>query len=238
MTGSDSPHESATYEEGDNTVISHDTPVSNGGFRGGDDVRNLDFRASSPAKRPRIVANGKTVDAQADDRMELDDIENSSVSPRKANMVQTPLPNRTKSINKTRLDQEDSATTMQGEAGELGALLNGNTSSSESHTGSNADTLNASSPPTSTEMDGDRAINIAQAEPPTFDEQVQKIKDLTLGMQLKEGLRGFVVSNTWFNRIVSRTTLGKHKNYPKTLREGEVGPIDNTDLLPNGRFIS
>ena len=52
-----------------------------------------------------------------------------------------------------------------------------------------------------------------------------------------EGQKGVLVSATWLNRVLSRSSEGlKNNEYPKEAREGPIGPVDNSDIVPDGGF--
>lgn len=69
-----------------------------------------------------------------------------------------------------------------------------------------------------------------------IDEQVRRVQDMG-SRQIDEGSRGVVISNTWLQRVLSRSTEGLRNNqYSKEAREGNVGPLDNSDIVPKGAF--
>ncbi|KAK5708444.1 hypothetical protein LTR97_000985 [Elasticomyces elasticus] len=58
-----------------------------------------------------------------------------------------------------------------------------------------------------------------------------------LGSQLDVGEKGVVVSCAWLARVMSRTSEGlKSSDYPKSAREGPIGLVDNSDIVPPGVF--
>ncbi|KAK3645531.1 hypothetical protein LTR22_014695 [Elasticomyces elasticus] len=58
-----------------------------------------------------------------------------------------------------------------------------------------------------------------------------------LGSQLDVGEKGVVVSCAWLARVMSRTSEGlKSSDYPKSAREGPIGLVDNSDIVPPGAF--
>ncbi|THC95400.1 hypothetical protein EYZ11_005124 [Aspergillus tanneri] len=64
---------------------------------------------------------------------------------------------------------------------------------------------------------------------PSYDDQVAKVT-LHMAQPLKEKQKGYVVSMSWLKRVLARSST-----YPdltdKTAMEGEVGPVDNSDLV-------
>jgi ubiquitin carboxyl-terminal hydrolase 4/11/15 len=71
---------------------------------------------------------------------------------------------------------------------------------------------------------------------PSIDEQVSEVTQLSL-KPLEHGDRGNVVSVRWLQRVRARTTeeLSSTK-FPKAAREGEIGPVDNSDIVPSNAF--
>ena len=58
-----------------------------------------------------------------------------------------------------------------------------------------------------------------------------------LNKQLDEGQKGIVVSTKWLQRVQSRSSKGLLDNkYSKEAREGLIGAVDNSDLVPEGAF--
>jgi ubiquitin carboxyl-terminal hydrolase 4/11/15 len=66
---------------------------------------------------------------------------------------------------------------------------------------------------------------------PPIDEQVATVTRLLM-QALKERQKGFVVSASWLNRVLSRSTrVPQRDKVDKTASEGEIGPVDNSDLV-------
>lgn len=73
---------------------------------------------------------------------------------------------------------------------------------------------------------------------PNIDEQVQRVREI-INQPLREKQRGYIVSGKWLARVLARSTAGqKSSEYDKSCREGEVGPIDNSDLVSRGKLLS
>ena len=65
---------------------------------------------------------------------------------------------------------------------------------------------------------------------PGIDEQIETVEQI-LKTPLSEGEKGYLVSYNWLGRVFSRSShTDRAKKYPKEAMEGEVGPIDNSDL--------
>ena len=189
-------------------------------------------RQSSPAKRPRSQRDGTAEMAQGDE-MEVDE---SSRSPTKKANVEThgsPLPSRFKTIDESatnhdeplgQVRQDDQPRTTVAEV----------SSTSESHDGSSStDATVVSSAPTLVDNDTEALTKTEQTEPPSFERQYETVLSLTTGCQITEGFKGFVVSCRWLNRVVARTSKRQHEGWQKSVKEGDVGPVDNRDLVPN-----
>jgi ubiquitin carboxyl-terminal hydrolase 4/11/15 len=92
-------------------------------------------------------------------------------------------------------------------------------------------------PPYSAEESNGDQWKVAGGAPlPSIDEQVSEVMQLSL-KQLEHGDRGNVVSVRWLQRVMARTTeeLSGTK-FPKAAREGEIGPVDNSDIVPANAF--
>ncbi|KAE8147670.1 hypothetical protein BDV25DRAFT_159842 [Aspergillus avenaceus] len=68
-----------------------------------------------------------------------------------------------------------------------------------------------------------------EAERPSYDDQVARVTCFMM-QPLKEGQKGYVVSMAWLKRVLSRSSTHADKT-DKTAAEGEVGPVDNSDLV-------
>ena len=73
------------------------------------------------------------------------------------------------------------------------------------------------------------AMGIApSAEPPSIDEQVGKVM-VYLNRELKAKQKGYVVSQKWLTRVHARSSDAP-KGTDKSATEGEIGPVDNSDV--------
>ncbi|KAM3416280.1 hypothetical protein BST61_g7886 [Cercospora zeina] len=67
-------------------------------------------------------------------------------------------------------------------------------------------------------------------------EQVDNVRTMAARAPA-EGDVGVCISNKWLARVLSRTADGlQSKEHPKEAREGPVGPLDNSDIVPAGAF--
>ncbi|EME84270.1 uncharacterized protein MYCFIDRAFT_214678 [Pseudocercospora fijiensis CIRAD86] len=91
-------------------------------------------------------------------------------------------------------------------------------------------------PPYSKEDNGDQSSKMPVFSTEEYDQQYAHVLQLA-NKELDEGTRGVIVSRRWLDRVRSRSTQGlTSKKYPKEAREGPVGPLDNSDLLPEDAF--
>jgi ubiquitin carboxyl-terminal hydrolase 4/11 len=70
---------------------------------------------------------------------------------------------------------------------------------------------------------------------PSVDDQVAKVMALH-ARPLVERQEGYLLSNSWLARVLARTSDNiKHpEQFDKTALEGEIGPVDNSDLVAEG----
>ncbi|GAB7360330.1 hypothetical protein MBLNU230_g8084t1 [Neophaeotheca triangularis] len=69
-----------------------------------------------------------------------------------------------------------------------------------------------------------------------IDEQIRKVTEVAM-QEPDAGSRGYLISAKWLSRVYSRSTDGKgNSEYPKEAREGNIGPIDNSDIAVEGSF--
>ena len=101
---------------------------------------------------------------------------------------------------------------------------------------SSATSFESEPPPAYTEMDTTSKTDMTGYTTEQLDQQVAKVMEAIAG-SLDVGEKGVVVSNKWLARVMSRTSDGlKSSEYPKEAREGPIGPVDNSDIVPDGEF--
>lgn len=71
---------------------------------------------------------------------------------------------------------------------------------------------------------------------PSLDDQVRQIKEIA-DKPGKAGDKGYVIAQAWLDRVFSRTSDGLHGGFAKELREGEIGPVDNSSVVANGKNL-
>ena len=74
------------------------------------------------------------------------------------------------------------------------------------------------------------APTIASADLPSIDAQISQVTQL-IQKPLKDKQKGFAVSARWLNRVRARSSIpGQTGKVEKAATEGEIGPVDNSDL--------
>lgn len=171
-------------------------------------IRQLEInRSSSPAKRK--------LDGDHDTHSATGEEQDSSApkrqkSPKDEDQITSPLPSRHKpvpsiEINDQQLSNDDMADSVMEDAAAVS-------------------------------QDGvEKVIGHGQTEEvPSLNDQVRLITRLVGEVKLEDGMKTYLVANSWLNRVVSRTTSGLHQTFDKDLREGEIGPVDNSSIVANG----
>ncbi|OAX77831.1 hypothetical protein ACJ72_07866 [Emergomyces africanus] len=72
----------------------------------------------------------------------------------------------------------------------------------------------------------------ASHDRPPIDEQVAAVTRLLM-LPVKDQQKGYVVSANWLGRVLSRSSTGgpQREKADKTASEGDIGPVDNSDLV-------
>jgi ubiquitin carboxyl-terminal hydrolase 4/11 len=74
-------------------------------------------------------------------------------------------------------------------------------------------------------------ITDSEAELPSIDEQVQRVLELAQKFP-EDKQKGYVLSYNWLNRVLARSSKeGGVKPVDKKFAEGEIGPVDNSDII-------
>lgn len=91
-------------------------------------------------------------------------------------------------------------------------------------------------PPYSAEEDTNPSASHNGPSDLSLEDQVSKVYQLA-SKPLQHGDRGYVVSCKWLGRVLSRTKEGlASTDHPKDAREGPIGPVDNSDIVPDDAF--
>lgn len=192
-------------------------------------------RASSPAKRSASERDEEDGALNQNTEMHVRD---QSRSPKKIYQEHvSPMPNRFKPANEFQplqrsmssdmLDQDDTTEHSRSVSGPVvpgGSLVGVEMYTSSVPLVSGAADTNAS------QKRAGSSIKI-----PSFDEQDRMIRQLASKPLGDEGGKGYVLSSKWLVRVQARTTQGLHESHAKDAREGEVGPVDNSDIAMNGK---
>jgi ubiquitin carboxyl-terminal hydrolase 4/11/15 len=85
--------------------------------------------------------------------------------------------------------------------------------------------------------DSKSASNQTSADLPSLDEQVNKVLELSR-KPLQDRQVGFIVANSWLERVWARTPqyADKQREFSKSAAEGEIGPVDNSNLVGAGAY--
>jgi hypothetical protein len=172
-------------------------------------IRQLELnRSSSPAKRK--LDGG--YDSPSATGLEQDfSAPKRQKSPKDEEQITSPLPSRHKPIPSIEIDNRDA---------------------------SNIDMADSVMEDIAADVDDgvEQVIGHGQIEDkPTLNDQVRTITKLAAEAKLVDGVKVYLVANRWLNRVVSRTTSGQHQSFDKDLRDGVIGPVDNSSIVANGK---
>ncbi|KAI9782348.1 MAG: CSN-associated deubiquitinating enzyme Ubp12 [Geoglossum umbratile] len=196
-------------------------------------------RSSSPAiKRPASVMNGE-------DATQYDDVD----------MVATPpSPDTLKASRSESIDTRTYATNIilreppstdirRHKRSTSVDMLNvehvasSNTDSSTSGSSDNTSTSVSETTTTCSAVTDSSQVSVKDEEPkdiPSIDEQIGMVTGL-VQRPLQDGQKGFVISNKWLQRVLARSSNKlKDDKVDKEATEGEIGPVDNSDLVAEG----
>ena len=204
------------------------------------DMRKLGLgaRSSSPAKRSASERDEDDDATRTNTGMDMDFL-GSPRSPKKSYYEHTsPMPNRFKPINEVHNGRRAVSVDMleEDEKTDRREPLSVSGSDESGDSRPDADMFNNSIPSSPPTTEQDVGPPNASSDNPTLDEQVRIIKELLSNSVLQEGGKGFVVSNKWLSRVQSRTRQGVHEGFDKSAREGEIGPVDNSDIALNSKY--
>jgi hypothetical protein len=67
---------------------------------------------------------------------------------------------------------------------------------------------------------------------PSLDEQVEQVRTQASQFEEKEGLPGYLISRKWLGRVIARSKYSTEMGtFDKSCLEGDIGQIDNEDIL-------
>lgn len=193
----------------------------------------LSARASSPAKRSASERDESERELQ--NGLEQSSPSHPERSPKKIlHEHVSPMPNRFKSMGRAGEEDDLIPSQINGmdlqpseEPGAVDNYIDGDRNSK------------ATSMASASDQRGESASARIPQQPsnagrPSYDHQMKLITEITEDRRnLKDGEIGFAVSSRWISRVQARTTTAAD-NYDKQTREGEVGPVDNSDIVSNG----
>jgi len=212
--GPNSPEGSMSGERAENASASIDLdqdPPSSPQSTAEGDIQKLALgRSSSPAKRTLSESNGDDEEHDSASRgMELDSAKRQKSPKDHDEIIGSPMPSRHKATPSIELNSQRVIDTEMPDELADGADM---------------------------QQDGlQQIIGHGQTtDVPTLDEQVAIITQLCSGIP-KAGEKGYLVATEWLQRVQSRTTEGLHGDFGKHFREGEIGPVDNSSIVSNGK---
>ncbi|KAK2802058.1 CSN-associated deubiquitinating enzyme Ubp12 [Onygenales sp. PD_10] len=208
---------------------SQDSPMADTASENG----RQDLQSTPATKRPAAEMGGDDrqpldVEMRTDASPASEDKESSDNGPK--NKKQTDWPTRQRrAVSVDMVGQEDNKTEAKDDSSK---------SSSEDTTSSSSDSVYPTPSSMSTytasvhDSTKSRASSCASHDIPPIDEQVATVTRLLM-QPLKEKQKGYVVSANWLNRVLSRSSKGPpgREKPDKTASEGEIGPVDNSDLV-------
>lgn len=164
-------------------------------------------RAASPAKRSAGEMEG---------------------SGREGNMREQPDSNEDVAMAGTSNDLYDQDTGVNSAATSIQGTMTTNTS---------ATSFESEDPPPYAAGNDDEQWKVNGGAPtPSIDDQVREVMQL-MQKPLEHGDRGTVVSTRWLARVLSRATENQQSTeYSKASREGDIGHVDNSDIVPGNAF--
>ncbi|KAK3065665.1 hypothetical protein LTR53_018165, partial [Teratosphaeriaceae sp. CCFEE 6253] len=128
---------------------------------------------------------------------------------------------------KDSMDTQDTTTQNSVATSEVGTLT-ANTS---------ATSLQSDTPPRYTEMEQPQRNTTPTYSTEELDRQHAMVLEAINSSGLDMGEKGVLVSCAWLARVLSRTTEGlKSGDWKKEDREGPIGPVDNSSIVPEGGF--
>jgi ubiquitin carboxyl-terminal hydrolase 4/11/15 len=94
----------------------------------------------------------------------------------------------------------------------------------------------AASSETASLSNGDStATSVSTTNIPTLEDQVSKVLAM-LNTPVVDGQEGYVISEKWLERVFARTqeNSSRPEEFNKTATIGEIGPVDNSELVDTG----
>ncbi|KAI9864016.1 MAG: CSN-associated deubiquitinating enzyme Ubp12 [Trichoglossum hirsutum] len=202
-------------------------------------------RSSSPAiKRPASVMSGEDATQQDDDvdmvvtpsppeasgvgkseSMETE-IYTTSTVPRE--LMQTDIRRHKRGTSVDMLGVEQTAPSN------VDVSTSGSTSGSSDNTSTSISETTATSCSAVTDSSQTSLKDEEHKDLPSIDEQIGMVTEL-VQRPLQDGQKGFVISMKWLQRVLTRSSnKPKDDKADKEATEGDIGPVDNSDLVAEG----
>jgi ubiquitin carboxyl-terminal hydrolase 4/11 len=140
-------------------------------------------------------------------------------------------PSPTASSNKSTLNRQTRATSVDMLRGPNNAPANSEGTSSATAQSIQSDDIADSegTDPSTVEMQDTPSL-------PSIDKQVQMVME-QVAIPSKDGDVGYVIANSWLGRVLARSSdKDSHGPYEKDALEGDIGPLDNSSILLRGMF--
>lgn len=185
------------------------------------------LRSASPAvKRPASDMGAQDRETYPSD-VEMDDSQPTGATPvhadttstadTKAKQQDTGLRHRDRSTPDTLVHTSDPRAVQQSASDNSASSTSDSLIPSPSNQSTAATSLNTDIAPTATSI-------------PSIDEQIAKVTQL-VEAELREGEKGYLLSKKWFQRVQARASHpGEGGKIEKAATEGEIGPVDCSDL--------
>ncbi|MCJ1310555.1 CSN-associated deubiquitinating enzyme Ubp12 [Agyrium rufum] len=203
-------------------------------------------RPASPAKRPRseieeapkdgkatnVEENGSDAPQQQSqglaDSIESQDDVNTSVQ-----SSTRPQPNRhTRDLSVDMFAGEQESTSDQSTPQVLHPFKNSTSLAAGAYvspqSAASSDTSTAS---TTSKTSAASDVSSEQREDvPSIDEQIEQVQSIVSGVPVSEGMKGYIISMSWLNRVKSRSSQKGSETFDKSTLVGPIGPVDNSNI--------
>lgn len=197
-------------------------------------------RSSSPAKRSASEIDKDDETSQYGADKDVGPSKGSPRSPKKSFLQHvSPMPSRFKSTELEIKDRDFASPDPMDEdfepgflnshsniaGGSEGVLVNDDAAVFGSNSITESPTL----------AEADASAHGESSETISYDEQMETIMSLIHDPKnMYDGSKGYVIARRWIDRVRSRTTGGLHEPYDKSVREGDIGPVDNSSIIQTG----
>jgi hypothetical protein len=197
-----------------------------------------ELRSSSPAiKRPASEMG------EEDSIEQTGDVEMETPSGSEANDPEAENTPRAKQPNRRSRHKRETSVDMMGQE-EVPTINSTSNSTTDDTTSSITDSLYPTSSSTSTYANSARSSGVPKGsnntaeetrDIPSIEEQVGTVQALTM-KPLEKGQKGYIVSYAWLRKVMARSSDRDEKDpkFDKIDLDGEIGPVDNSDIVLAG----